>query len=54
MGVDPLVMSYPLPAALFVFGYALQAGIINPFISRPEHSQFILLVAIAIIITNVF
>ncbi len=27
-------------------------GLINPFITRPEHSQFLLLVALAIIITN--
>ena len=51
--LDPLVMLLPIAAVLFVFGYALQAGIINPFISRAEHSQFILLVAIAIIIVNV-
>jgi len=53
LGVDPLVLVIPLAGMLFVLGYALQAGIINPFISRPEYSQFILLVAIAIIITNV-
>ena len=53
LGVDPLVIVIPLAGVLFVLGYALQAGIINPFINRPEHSQFILLVAIAIIITNV-
>jgi branched-chain amino acid transport system permease protein len=52
LGVDPLVLVIPLAGVLFVLGYALQAGIINPFISRPEYSQFILLVAIAIIITN--
>src|SRR2546430_2549932 len=51
--LDPLVMLVPIAGVLFVLGYALQAGIINPFISRPEHSQFILLVAIAIIIVNV-
>ena len=28
------------------------AALINPFITRPEHSQFLLLVALAIIITN--
>jgi branched-chain amino acid transport system permease protein len=53
LGVDPLVLVIPLAGVLFVLGYALQAGILNPFISRPEYSQFILLVAIAIIITNV-
>ncbi len=49
---DPLVMMVPIAAVLFVFGYALQAGLINLFITRPEHSQFLLLIAIAIIITN--
>jgi branched-chain amino acid transport system permease protein len=53
LGLDPLVMVLPIAAVLFVFGYALQAGIINPFINRPEHSQFILLVAVALIIVNV-
>ena len=46
-GLDPLVMVVPIAAVLFALGYALQAGMINPFITRPEHSQFILLVAIA-------
>ena len=50
--LDPLVMLVPIAALLFVFGYALQAGLINPFISRPEHSQFLLLVALALIIVN--
>jgi branched-chain amino acid transport system permease protein len=52
LNLDPLVMLVPIAAALFVFGYALQAGLINPFISRPEHSQFLLLVALALIIVN--
>ena len=52
LGLDPLAMVVPLAGVLFVFGYALQAGIINPFINRPEHSQFILLVAVALIIVN--
>lgn len=51
--LDPLVMLVPIAAVLFCFGYALQAGVINPFITRPEHSQFLLLVAVAIIIINV-
>ncbi len=50
--VDPLVLLVPIAAVLFVFGYVLQRGLINPFITRPEHSQFLLLVALAIIITN--
>ncbi len=52
-GLDPLLMMVPIAAVLFALGYAMQAGLINPFISRPEHSQFLLLVAIAIIFVNV-
>ena len=52
LNLDPLVVLVPIAAVLFVFGYALQAGLINPFISRPEHSQFLLLVALALIIVN--
>ena len=46
-------MLVPIAAVLFAFGYVLQARLINPFITRPEHSQFLLLVAMAIIIVNV-
>jgi branched-chain amino acid transport system permease protein len=51
-GLDPLLMLIPIAGVLFVLGYALQAGLINPFINRPEYSQFILLVAVALIIVN--
>jgi branched-chain amino acid transport system permease protein len=51
--LDPLVMLVPIAAVLFAFGYVLQARLINRFITRPEHSQFLLLVAVAIIIVNV-
>lgn len=50
---DPLVMLVPIAAVMFAGGYLLQAGIINRFIARPEHSQFLLLVAIGLIISNV-
>jgi branched-chain amino acid transport system permease protein len=50
--LDPLVMLVPIAAVLFALGYVLQAGLINPFINRPEHSQFILMVAVALIIVN--
>jgi branched-chain amino acid transport system permease protein len=50
--LDPFFAVLPVAAAFFVFGYALQAGLINPFITRPEHSQFMLLVAVAIILVN--
>ncbi len=51
--LDPLVSLVPIAAVLFVFGYLMQAGLINPFINRPEHSQFMLLVAVALILVNV-
>ncbi len=51
--LDPLIMLIPIAAVLFVLGYALQRGLINRFITQPEHSQFLLMVAIAIILTNV-
>ena len=50
--LDPFIVAAPVAATFFVFGYLLQAGLINPFITRPEHSQFMLLVAVAIIVGN--
>ena len=50
--LDPLIMLLPISAVLFVFGYILQVRLINPFITRPEYTQFLLLVALAIIIVN--
>jgi len=50
--LDPLVTMVPIAGVLFALGYAMQAGLINPFINRPEHSQFMLLVAVAIIMVN--
>ncbi len=51
--LDPLIMLVPIAAVLFAFGYVLQVRLINPFITRPDTSQFLLLVAVAIIIVNV-
>ena len=50
--IDPFLAALPVAAVFFVLGYALQAGLINPFITRPEHSQFMLLVAVGIILNN--
>ena len=50
--LDPFLAVLPVAAAFFALGYAMQAGLINPFITRPEHSQFMLLVAVAIIMVN--
>ncbi len=51
-GLDPFLAALPVAVAFFLLGYALQAGLINPFITRPEHSQFMLLVAVALILVN--
>jgi branched-chain amino acid transport system permease protein len=53
LGLDPFMALLPVAAAFFGLGYLLQRGLINPFITRPEHSQFMLLVALAIILVNV-
>jgi branched-chain amino acid transport system permease protein len=50
--LDPLLMMVPIAAILFALGYFLQAGLVNPFVNKPEHTQFILMVAIALIMVN--
>jgi len=51
-GIDPLWMIVPVAAAFFGIGYLLQRVLINPFIDRPEHSQFMLLLAVALVLVN--
>lgn len=51
-GVGPLWMLVPMALAFFGIGYGLQRVLINPFIARPEHSQFILLLAVALVLVN--
>jgi len=50
--LDPFLAALPVATAFFAFGYGLQKTLINPFVTRPMHSQFILLLAIAIILVN--
>ena len=50
--IDPLVSMVPIAMVLFALGYVMQAWLINPFINRPEHSQFMLLAAVAIVMVN--
>ena len=52
LGIDPLLLLPVVAAALFAFGYALQRHLIEPFIGRPEHEQFMLLVAVSLIVLN--
>jgi branched-chain amino acid transport system permease protein len=47
------ILSLPMIAVLFFgAGYGLQRAVISPFIGRPEHQQFLLLLAIAILLVN--
>ena len=50
--LNPFLALFPVAAIFFALGYGLQAAVINPFVTRPDHSQFMLLLAIAIILTN--
>jgi branched-chain amino acid transport system permease protein len=52
LGLDPIVSLLPIAGAFFLIGYALQTVLINRFIGRSEHEQFILLVGLAIVIVN--
>jgi branched-chain amino acid transport system permease protein len=52
-GLDPLLMLIPIAMVLFAFGYLLQRGLINAFVTKPESTQFLLMIAIAIILVNV-
>ena len=52
LGLDPIVSLFPIAIVFFGVGYLLQATLINRFVGRSEHEQFILLVGIAIIIVN--
>ena len=50
--LDPLWMVLPVALGFFGLGYLMQRALINPFIDRPEHSQFMLLLAVALIMVN--
>src|ERR1700733_9041443 len=51
-GLDPLLCAPVNALFLFVFGFALQRGLINRYIFRPEHEQFILMLGIATLLTS--
>ena len=52
LGLDPLWSIPFVAAALFAFGYVLQATVINRVAHLPDHMQFLLLAAIAIVIVS--
>lgn len=50
----PPLLSLPLIAALFFgLGYILQRGVIQRFIGRPDHQQFLLLLGLGLVLANV-
>jgi branched-chain amino acid transport system permease protein len=51
-GLDPLLAMAPIALVFFGIGYLLQSTVIDRFVGRAEHEQFILLVALAIVIVN--
>ncbi|MGB8434369.1 MAG: branched-chain amino acid ABC transporter permease [Burkholderiales bacterium] len=50
--LDPLIAMLPVGAMLFAAGYLMQRVLINPFVVRPEHTQFMLMIAVATILVN--
>ena len=50
--VNPFIAVVPVAILFFFLGYLLQSKIIQPFITRPDHAQFMLLLAVAIVMTN--
>ena len=51
-GLPPWTLAPVAALLLFAMGYLLQKAIINAFIDRPQHAQFILFIALALIITG--
>ena len=51
-GLPPWTLAPVAALLLFAMGYLLQKAIINAFIERPQHAQFILFIALALIITG--
>lgn len=50
--LPPWMLAPVAAALLFVLGYVLQRAIVNAFIDRPQHAQFILFIAFALMITG--
>ena len=50
--LDPFLTMIVAAAVFAAFGYALQRGFINRFVQRPEHTQMLLMIALAMILGN--
>lgn len=53
LGMSPLATTPIAAVVMFAFGYLLQRGLVNRFVARPQHVQFILFIAFALMITGV-
>jgi ABC-type branched-subunit amino acid transport system permease subunit len=51
--VDPLIISPLMAAGFFILGYGLQRGLLHHFIARPEYNQFLILLALGLIVSSV-
>src|SRR5437868_15480717 len=51
-GLVPWMLAPIAALLLFALGYVLQRAVVNAFIDRPQHAQFILFIALALIITG--
>jgi branched-chain amino acid transport system permease protein len=52
LALDPFLSMVGLAALFGALGYALQRGFLNRFVRRPEHTQMLLMLALAIIVGN--
>ena len=50
--LDPILAAIPIAVLFFVIGWLLQRFVVQPFVVRPQHDQFILLVGLAIVLVN--
>ena len=52
MGLSPLITTPFAALLMFCFGYVLQRGVVNRYVARPQHVQFILFISFALMITG--
>jgi branched-chain amino acid transport system permease protein len=52
LALDPFLTMIGAAAVFAALGYALQRGFINRYVGRPEHSQMLLMIALAMIVGN--
>ncbi|MGH7087458.1 MAG: branched-chain amino acid ABC transporter permease [Stellaceae bacterium] len=52
LGLDPLAAAPAMALLLFLLGYALQRGLLDRLIARPDTEQFLLMLGIATLITS--